>query len=155
MRIRKWSIVSTFFYKVCDGPRGSIIYRNGAEAMRYRSYFVERTSVLNVSKVQKNNEILVEFFPSVLFYRSLNNLTGRTIKHPSKRDMSQRIRSSFSVQIKNMGPQARLGKNRNFPISRRAVPRKPEVFCTCARSCACNWRKKICTVKNEQCKTGE
>ena len=40
------------------------MHRNGTEAMRYRSYFVERTSVLelNVSKVKKKNERMLDFF---------------------------------------------------------------------------------------------
>ena len=57
------------------------MHRNGTEAMRYRSYFVERTSVfeLNVSKVKKKNERMLDFFPSVLFHRNLNKLIGTEI----------------------------------------------------------------------------
>ena len=37
------------FYKACNCPRDSIMHRNGTEAMIYRSYFVERTSVVKVT----------------------------------------------------------------------------------------------------------
>lgn len=68
------------------------MHRNGTEAMRYRSYFVERTSVfeLNVSKVKKKNERMISFTEAStnsLERRSSRNIENLSNKNPSNRDM--------------------------------------------------------------------
>ena len=48
------------------------------------------------------------------------------------------------TSIKMGRHRARLGENRQLPISWRSVLQKTAVFSTCSRSCARCWRKKLC-----------
>lgn len=136
------------FYKACNCPTGSIIHRNGTEAMRYRSYFVERTSVfkLNVSKVKKKKMKgwkIAGFFPSVLFHRSLNTSLER---RPSRNIENPNNKKSFKSGYVT-GNQISLFSMHvsMLAVAKAAIflfPGKPEVFCTWPRLCVWKWRKK-------------